>query len=264
MIMPNAQHNYFPDNEALALNSFGSKLNVAIVGATGGLGGAFMGALEYCSAVSTIFALSRSNIITDSNKIAWHHLDLEDKDSIVSAATAVQQSVKKLHLVILATGILHDGKRLQPEKSWRDIDGSAIEKTFRLNTIGPALVAKHFLPLLAHNQKSVFAALSARIGSIEDNHLGGWHSYRASKAALNMLLKNFAIELARHNPQAICIGIHPGTVDTGLSKPFQANVPKNKLFSPKFSAHRLLNVIDSVTACDSGTIIAWDGKNIPY
>jgi NAD(P)-dependent dehydrogenase (short-subunit alcohol dehydrogenase family) len=264
VIMLVSQHNDIIVDDALALHSFGSKLNVAIVGATGGLGRAFVEALIPFPTVLNIFCLSRSNIQIDNNKTAWYHLDLEDEDSIIAAAASIHQSVGDLHLVIVATGMLHDGDRLQPEKSWRDIDGSAIESVFRLNTIGPALIAKHFLPLLAHKQKSVFTALSARIGSIEDNHLGGWHSYRASKAALHMLLKNFAIELARRNPQAICIGIHPGTVDTGLSKPFQANVQNNKLFSPKFSAHRLLNVIDGVSAGDSGAILAWDGKTIPY
>ena len=163
----------------------------------------------------------------------------------------------------MASGILHDDEALRPEKTWRALDGAALERVYRINAVGPALVAKHFLPLLARDRKSVFAALSARVGSISDNHLGGWHAYRASKAALNMLLRTFAIELARRNPRAICVGLHPGTVDTGLSAPFQANVPEGKLFTPDFAAARLLEVVDRLKPDDSGKVFAWDGQLIP-
>lgn len=110
----------------------------------------------------------------------------------------------------------------------------------------------------------MFAALSARVGSITDNHLGGWHAYRASKAALNMLIKNFAIELHRRNPAAICVGLHPGTVDTGLSQPFQANVPEDKLLSPDFVSDRHISVIDGLETGGSGKQFAWDGRAIQY
>jgi NAD(P)-dependent dehydrogenase (short-subunit alcohol dehydrogenase family) len=125
------------------------------------------------------------------------------------------------------------------------------------------LVAKHFLPLLARDRKSVFAALSARVGNISDNRLGGWHAYRASKAALNMLLRTLSIELARANPRAMYVGLHPGTVDTTLSAPFQATVPEGKLFTPEFAAARLLEVLDRLEPVDSGNVIAWDGQQIP-
>ena len=169
-----------------------------------------------------------------------------------------------LDLVIVATGILHDGPDLRPEKTWRSLDASALERVYRINTIGPALIAKHLLPSLAPDRKSVFAALSARVGSISDNRLGGWHAYRASKAALNMLIKTFAIELARRNPKALCVGLHPGTVDTKLSRPFQSNVPKPKLFDVDFVASRLLSVLDRLTPEDSGKLFAWDGQRIPF
>ena len=135
-------------------------------------------------------------------------------------------------------------------------------RLFAVNTIGPALIAKHALPLLPKTGKSVFAALSARVGSISDNGLGGWHSYRASKAALNMLLKNFAIELKFKRKEAVCIGLHPGTVDTGLSQPFQKNVADGKLFTPAYSAARLLSVIDGAAPADSGKCFAWDGAEV--
>jgi len=138
-----------------------------------------------------------------------------------------------------------------------------MERSYRINAIGPALVAKHFLPLLTRERKAMFAALSARVGSIEDNQLGGWHAYRASKAALNMLLKTLSIELARQNPTAICVGLHPGTVDTRLSEPFQRGVPEGKLFSPQKSARHLLNVFDTLSPEQSGQIFAWDGQRIP-
>ena len=167
-------------------------------------------------------------------------------------------------MVIVASGILHDGAHLQPEKSWRDLSGPAMETAFRLNTIGCALVAKHFLPLMARNRKVAFAALSARVGSIQDNQLGGWYAYRASKAALNMMIKTLSIELARRNPNALCVALHPGTVDTRLSKPFQKGVPEEKLFSAAFSARCLLSVLDGLSPADTGGLYAWDGRRIPF
>jgi NAD(P)-dependent dehydrogenase (short-subunit alcohol dehydrogenase family) len=137
-----------------------------------------------------------------------------------------------------------------------------MKRVFEINTIGPALVAKHFLALLPREGKSIFAALSARVGSISDNNIGGWHSYRASKAALNMVLKNVAIETARKYKDTAVIGLHPGTVDTGLSLPFQRQVEADKLFSPEKSVHYLLNVLNKIDSKDTGKIFAWDGKEI--
>ena len=132
-----------------------------------------------------------------------------------------------------------------------------------VNTIGPALIAKYFLPLMARDDKAVMAHLSARVGSISDNRMGGWTSYRAAKAAQNMVVKNAAIETARRDKQKIIIGLHPGTVDSRLSAPFQGNVAQDKLFSPAQSAGYLLNVIDAVTPAQSGKVLAWDGAEIP-
>lgn len=193
----------------------------------------------------------------------WFSIDLEDEASIASAAAELGHAVDAISLVVVATGILHNDGGLRPEKTWRALDPRAFETAFRINTVGPGLIAKHFLPLLTKDRKSVFAALSARVGSIDDNRLGGWHAYRASKAALNMLIKTLAIELAARNPNALCVGLHPGTVDTDLSKPFQANVPTEKLFAPAHSAAALLKVIDGLDAKDSGGVFAWDGTRIP-
>ncbi|MEZ5744869.1 MAG: SDR family oxidoreductase [Sphingomonadaceae bacterium] len=134
---------------------------------------------------------------------------------------------------------------------------------FAVNTIGPALIAKHFLPLLPRDRRAIFAALSARVGSISDNRLGGWHSYRASKAALNMLVRNFAIEVGRNNREAVVVALHPGTVDTSLSDPFQSGVPDDKLFTPAFSAAKLLDVLSSLEPQDSGGHFDWAGKPVP-
>jgi NAD(P)-dependent dehydrogenase (short-subunit alcohol dehydrogenase family) len=152
---------------------------------------------------------------------------------------------------------------LQPEKTYRALDAAALMEGYRVNTVGPALVAKHMLPRLAPAGRCVFAALSARVGSIGDNRAGGWHSYRASKAGLNMILRNLAIEVVRRTPDTLCVGLHPGTVDTGLSQPFQRNVGPGKLFSPAHSAARLLQVLDGLVPGDNGNVLAWDGATIP-
>ena len=247
--------------EPLDLASFGASSNAAVLGATGGIGGAIADDLAACPAVSTVFRLSRSANGPNAEDI---RIDLEDERSIEDAAAAMRRMAGELHVVIVATGVLHDGHGLQPEKTWRTLNASAMEKAFRINSIGPALVAKHLLPLLPTGRKSVFAALSARVGSMGDNQLGGWYAYRSSKAALNMMIRTLSIELARRNPDALCVGLHPGTVDTRLSRPFQSGVPENRLFSPRLSARRLLSVLDNLTAKDTGGLFAWDGSRIPF
>ncbi|TQV83484.1 SDR family NAD(P)-dependent oxidoreductase [Denitrobaculum tricleocarpae] len=245
------------------LESFGDSLNVAVVGATGGIGNAVVTALQDHPKIERVFAFSRrSTNHAGSPNIVPGHLDLTQEDSIRAAADLAAAS-GPLHLVFVATGMLHQGSGVQPEKTWGALTAESMEQAFRINSMGPALIAKHFLPLLAKDQKAVFAALSARVGSISDNQLGGWYSYRASKSALNMFLKCSAIELARRNASALCIGLHPGTVDTALSEPFQRGVPDGKLFPPSLSADHLLRVIDGLTVEDSGKVFAWDGAEIP-
>jgi NAD(P)-dependent dehydrogenase (short-subunit alcohol dehydrogenase family) len=247
----------------LTLASFGAGLNTVVVGASGSIGGAFADLFGDCCAVNTVIRLSRTKKPSSPAGAPWFPLDLEDEGSIADAADSIRQSFGPLHLVIVATGTLHDRDGLQPEKSWRALGADAMEKAYRINAVGPAIVAKHFLPLLPVDRKSAFAALSARVGSIGDNKLGGWHAYRASKAALNMIIKTLSIELARRNPKALCVGLHPGTVDTGLSRPFQRSVPEGKLFTPRQSARFLLDVLDGLSIEQSGQIFAWDGQPIP-
>lgn len=146
----------------------------------------------------------------------------------------------------------------------RELDRASMTEVFTVNAIGPALIAKHFLPRLRKDHKAVFAALSARVGSIGDNRLGGWTSYRASKAALNMILRTLAIEQRRSAKNSVVAALHPGTVDTGLSKPFQGRVPDSQLFGPHRAALALLGVIEQLTAEDSGGFFAWDGTAIDF
>lgn len=248
--------------DALDIASFGTSLNVAVIGASGGIGNALADELEGISTVSNVARLSRSPSSEGCEN--WLHIDIENEVSIAKAAANLEQVYKHLNLIIVSTGLLHNANGIEPEKTWRSLNHVSMETAFRVNAIGPALVAKHFLPLLAPGNKSVFAALSARVGSIGDNQLGGWHAYRSSKAALNMLLKTMSIELTRQNPKALCVGLHPGTVDTGLSKPFQKNVAKEQLFTAKLSARHLLTVIDNLEPKDTGSVFAWDGSKIPH
>lgn len=246
----------------IELNSFGPEAHVAVIGASGGIGGAFRDVLASSDAVATMHALSRQPQSGSVGKVITSSIDIENEASVEAAAARVTAE-RPLDLVIVATGILHRDE-LQPEKSMGQIDGDHLLDVYRVNTVGPALVAKHFLPLLARDRKSVFAALSARVGSIGDNRLGGWISYRASKAALNMVLKTLAVEHARRSPDSIIAALHPGTVDTGLSRPFSSRVPVHKLFSPDDAAGKLLKVIDGLNPEDSGGFFAWDGSPIPW
>ena len=245
-----------------ALKSFPTNLNVAVAGASGGTGSEFVRQLAADERVSRVAALSRSPVEFASDKVTSLPLDIGDEESIAAAAAFAPGT--ELDLVIVATGLLHRGTTVQPEKSLRDVEPAAMLESFRVNAIGPALVAKHFLPRFRRSGKTVFAALSARVGSIGDNRLGGWVSYRSSKSALNMVLKTFSIEHARRFPDSVVAALHPGTVDTALSSPFQRRVPAGKLFSPERSVGHMLAVIDRLTPADTGGFFAWDGAPIDY
>ncbi len=222
--------------------------SAVVIGANGGIGAALVEALEEECVYARVHAFARPE------------LDILDEASIAAAAATVLTGPPP-SLIFVATGILHDSEH-GPEKSFGALDPAWLAKTYAINTIGPALIAKHFLPLLPKGERTVFAALSARVGSITDNRLGGWHGYRASKAALNQLIRTLAIEMKRVNDRAIVVGLHPGTVDTPLSKPFQTNVAPGQLFDPARAAVQLLDVIDDLGVKDSGNVIAWDGATI--
>ena len=246
-----------------SLDSFSPQLRVAVIGASGGIGAALVQIFAEHQRVATVYALSRTPCAFVSPKVIHGELDVLDEDSIAGCANLAASDVP-LDIVIVATGILWSGDSLRPEKNMRELDTAQLAKVFAVNTFGPAIIAKHFLPRLRKGSKTVFAALSARVGSIGDNRLGGWYAYRASKAALNMLLKTLSIEHARLWSQSIVVGLHPGTVDTGLSAPYSKSTPPNKLFSPATSAGHLLDVIDTASVTDSGSVIAWDGKPIEH
>jgi NAD(P)-dependent dehydrogenase (short-subunit alcohol dehydrogenase family) len=243
-------------------------VGAVVVGATGGLGAAFVEALVARGTFATVLALSRSGPSGESvagpgaTRVVRARIDLTDEASIAAAA-ALARTLAPPRRVIVATGLLHAPDGLRPEKSLAMLDGARLARLFAVNASGPALVAKHFLPLMPREGRAVFAAISARVGSISDNRLGGWYGYRASKAALNMLLRTAAIEWARTAREGVCVGLHPGTVDSALSRPFQANVPEGRLFEAADSAAKLLEVLDRLGPADSGRVFAWDGTEVP-
>lgn len=222
-----------------------------IIGGRGGIGVALVNQLTARGRFQDIFAFSRGSDPA---------IDLTDENSIAQAASILAESGTAPALVIVATGILHrDGKG--PEKSLRELDPEWMAENYRLNAIGPALVAKHFLPLMPRTGRTCFAVLSARVGSISDNRLGGWHSYRASKAALNMLVRNISVEWQRKNSLSIIVGLHPGTVETALSAPFKGN-PAHERFTPAKAAAQLLDVLEGLNPDQSGQLFAYDGTVI--
>lgn len=216
-------------------------MKTVIIGGSGGIGGAIAEALVEEGAAVQCFARPE--------------LDITDEASVARAAARAGTP----ELVVVATGLLHDGQH-GPEKALRDLDPAWLARQYAVNAIGPALVAKHFLPIMPRSGRSVLAMLSARVGSISDNRLGGWYGYRASKAALNQLVRTLSIEDKRRNERGIVVALHPGTVDTRLSKPFQQS--GRDLFAPGRAAVQLLDVIEGLKPQDSGKLFSWDGTEI--
>ena len=222
-----------------------------IIGSRGGIGAALADTLEADATYDNVIRLHRAGEVP---------VDILDEVSIAAAAASLTGTEASIRLVIVATGLLHSDKK-GPEKSLRELDPEWMMQNYRVNAIGPALVAKHFLPIMAKNAPICFAALSARVGSISDNKLGGWHSYRASKSALNMFIRNIAVEWHRKNPQSVIVGLHPGTVETALSAPFKGN-PAHERFTPARAAADMLNVLHSLKPEQTGQIFAYDGSLI--
>ncbi|NEP48905.1 MAG: SDR family NAD(P)-dependent oxidoreductase, partial [Moorea sp. SIO3C2] len=197
------------------------------------------------------------------NRLVCLSMDITDELQVSEAIKQISVEIDKLHLVINCVGLLHDGS-LQPEKSLKQINSEHLMRYFQVNSIGAVLLAKHLLPLFRHSDRSIFASISAKIGSIGDNKLGGWYGYRASKAALNMFMRTVAIEYSRKSPQTIVVTLHPGTTNTRLSKPFQKNVPADKLFPVERTVNQLLAVIEKLEQGDSGEFFSWDGSELPW
>ena len=232
---------------------------VAVIGSSGAIGSAFVNHYINDLSVNSIFSFSRSSIGIDNNKVKHFSIDIENESSIQNAAKSVEEI--NFDEVIIASGLLHTNE-FGPEKSIKDLKADNILKVLNVNTVGPAIIGKYFLPLLNKDNKSVMAFLSARVGSISENKLGGWYAYRASKSALNQVIKTFSIELKRTNPKAIIIGLQPGTVDSELSAPFKRSVSNNKLFTAEYSVSQLIGVIERADESSSGNLISWDGEII--
>lgn len=221
-----------------------------IFGGRGGIGAALAEAVSASGRYVRTLALSRAD----------GDFDFDEPESLAALASIIRDG-PPVRLVLVATGMLSDGT-CGPEKALRSLDPAWMARNFHINAIGPALIAQHMVPLLPREGRSVFAALSARVGSISDNRLGGWHSYRASKAALNMLVKTIAVDLARTHPEALCVTLHPGTVDTGLSRPFQRGLREGQLLTPAQSAAALLDTLDGLSPAQTGRCFGWDGAEI--
>lgn len=235
-------------NSSFRMNSLGEGYRALVIGASGALGAAFCELLNEDPRCSVVRELGRNSA---------PGLDLEKPDSIARAAAELAEETP-YQLILHAAGLLHR-EDIKPEKSYTSIEADALQAIFQVNTLGPALILRHFLPLLdAHG---AMAVLSAKVGSIGDNRLGGWYAYRASKAALNMLIKTAAIELARTRPQTRLLSLHPGTVISGLSQPFKG---ASAARPASLAARELLSLIDRLAPADSGNFFAYNGERLPW
>lgn len=241
-------------------NYEGDRASNALVWGAGGIGSALAKHLVASRDYKEVFLVSRDGRIGDTGATPIK-ADMFDADEVQAA---VEQAAEPgpLSTVIVTTGVLH-GDGFAPEKSLRQVSADSLAHVLNVNVIGPTLVAQACIPKMPRKGRAVFAALSARVGSITDNRLGGWHSYRSSKAALNMMLKTISIEWTRTNSDALCVGLHPGTVDTPMSEPFQSGVPDGKLFTPDYSAECLLKVLAGLSPGDTGKVFSYDGAIVP-
>jgi NAD(P)-dependent dehydrogenase (short-subunit alcohol dehydrogenase family) len=240
-----------------------------VIGANRGIGLATTRALLDDPAMTGIVATYRSADSaealagTDDSRLRLFQLEVTDQGSIERLASAIKSAGISPELVVHCAGILHEDG-VQPEKSLRHCDAEALQRLFAVNSIAPLMLARALIPLMPKRQTAHFAVLSAMVGSIADNRLGGWYGYRASKAALNQFIRTLAIECRRTHPELCITAIHPGTTDTGLSRPFQANVEPGKLYSAQQTAARILEVVYAGTPGVSGRFVNWDGSDIPW
>ncbi len=239
-----------------------------VVGAAGGLGRALSRRLAQREDVGTVYALSRCALEPDHPKLKCLQADATDPASLARAAETVAATASRVQRLIICTGMLHGGDAapsLGPEKSLGQLDGDAFRQVMTVNALAPLQALHAFTPLLKHDQRTVVAALSAMVGSIGDNRIGGWYSYRMSKAALNMGLRNAAIELGRLRPRGrpkpIVVAVHPGTTETELSRPF---LRRHDARPASESARHILDVLDNLSETDSGRFFNWDGRELPW
>ncbi|MCL7940609.1 SDR family NAD(P)-dependent oxidoreductase [Halomonas sp. ATCH28] len=234
-----------------------------VTGASGGIGRAVVDALLKSDRPGRVIGVSRTDRSHPDPRFESLALDVSEPEGLAALEQALDAT--PLHLVFNAIGMLHDERRdIGPEKKLDDLDAEAMARLYHVNAITPALLLKALQPSLKGRHPAQVASLSARVGSIGDNRLGGWYAYRASKAAHNMLMKTAAVELRRLNPEACIACLHPGTTDTALSKPFQARVPDDKLFTAAFVAERLLAVLDTCGPEQSGVFLDWAGDPVAW
>lgn len=242
-----------------------------VVGGNRGIGLGFVRHLLNDGHFDQVFATYRSADTADelmqlaqtNSKLRCVAMDLTEESQVEHGLEQIKAFTPQLHFVINCVGFLHEGA-ISPEKALRQLHSDHLLRYFQVNSIGPVLLAKHLLPLLNHKQPNVFATISAKIGSIEDNRLGGWYGYRASKAALNMFLKTASIEYSRRSKQTAIVMLHPGTTDTRLSEPFQRGVPPEKLFPIEKTVALLMGVLGNITLNDNGSFFSWDGSKLPW
>jgi NAD(P)-dependent dehydrogenase (short-subunit alcohol dehydrogenase family) len=255
------------------LTSFPDGSRALVTGASRGIGLEFVRQLLGAPQFVLVFAACRrpalapqlADLASQEPRLRIVALDVADEAQVEAAAREVAADTDRLHLVVNAAGVLHEtATGMAPEKRLADVRTDTLAASFAVNAFGPLLVAKHFERLLAHRERAVFATVSARVGSIGDNRLGGWYAYRGAKAAQNMFTKTLSVEWARTRRNVACVALHPGTTDTDLSRPFQANVPAEKLFTVERTVRQLLGVIDGLVPGDTGRFLAWDGSEIPW
>ena len=248
--------------------------NYLIIGGTGGIGQAMIEQLlsssskQQESQVNIFATYHRSVPEIEGDNLQWLSMDVGSEESIKQAVEAIKQQANHIDWVVNCVGLLHT-ETAQPEKALRQVETDFFLQNMQINALAGLLIAKHIRPLLAkaersHDKPVIFATISARVGSISDNQLGGWYSYRMSKAALNMGMKNLSIEWARALKDVCIVVMQPGTVNTQLSAPFQSNVADGHLFTPAYSAECLLEVLSGMNASQSGSFVDWAGESIPW
>jgi NAD(P)-dependent dehydrogenase (short-subunit alcohol dehydrogenase family) len=246
-----------------------SLISALVIGAGRGIGLGFVNQFLARTDIERVYATYRRSesatelLAIGDRRLCCLQMDITVEAQIAAVIHQIQIQTASLQYVINCVGVLHEGE-MQPEKSLRSINSDQLLRYFQINSVGAMLIFKQVQPLLKHQDRSILATISAKVGSIGDNQLGGWYGYRASKSALNMFMHTAAIEYKRTCPQAILVALHPGTTDTQLSLPFQRNVPPEKLFSVDRTVSQLLTVIDRLETSNSGEFLNWDGSRLPW
>lgn len=243
--------------------NFSTALRVVVVGANSGVATQLIKSLVGQEEVSEIWICTRKPPNIQHEKIRHSYVDIEDEEQVKSWAAELKQAKFTPNLIVNCLGILHTDA-FGPEKTWRQLDYAVMQKVFAINAFAVPMLGKYLIPLIPRDERAVFVSFSARVGSIGDNRLGGWYSYRASKTAHNMFVKTLSIEAKLKYPQFCIVAYHPGTVDTKLSKPFTKRYPPEKLFSPERAVQELCAVISKLSPEDSGAFFAWDGSRVVY